>query len=113
MYGDIWAESTIRRIQADGSEFAVITDCRFPNEVAAIQNAGGKVVRLTRGPASSEDLHESETALDKDVYDWDNFDAILDNVNQTVNEQNIELHKLLTKWGWVDDFKVSDFASVK
>jgi hypothetical protein len=28
----------------------VITDCRFPNEADAIRNAGGKVIRIKRGP---------------------------------------------------------------
>lgn len=105
MSGDVWAESTIRRIQADGSEFAIITDCRFPNEVAAVQRAGGKVVRLTRGPASSEDLHESEVALDQDRYDWNNFDYILDNADMSVSEQNLALHELLVGWGWIDKFQ--------
>ena len=39
MYPTVWSEGTIRRIQKDGSFVAVITDCRFPDEVEAIQNA--------------------------------------------------------------------------
>jgi len=98
MYGNVWADSTIKRIIADGSEVAVITDCRFPNEVKAVQSAGGKVVRLTRGPASYTDLHASETALDN----YEGFDVILDNADMNVDEQNIEFQKILTNWGWLD-----------
>ena len=112
MYGDVWVDSTIRRIQADGSEFAIITDCRFPNEVKATQEAGGKVVRFTRGPAANEDQHESETALDKDKYDWGNFNAVLDNAEMSVNEQNVAFHKLLSGWGWIDELKVSQSIPV-
>jgi hypothetical protein len=28
----------------------VISDCRFPNEIKAIKNAGGVVIRVKRGP---------------------------------------------------------------
>ena len=28
----------------------VISDCRFPNEIKAIKSAGGRVIRVARGP---------------------------------------------------------------
>lgn len=100
MYGDVWAESTIRTIQKEGSEFAIITDCRFPNEVDVVKRSGGKVVRFTRGPASSKDLHASEIALDKDKYDWQKFDAVIDNADMTIAQQNEALHDKLLEWGF-------------
>jgi hypothetical protein len=39
-------ENKIRKSQDD----IVISDCRFPNEIAAIKRAGGLVVRVQRGP---------------------------------------------------------------
>lgn len=43
----------------------IITDCRFPNEVKAIEDRKGVVIRIDRPKAIlKEDLHESETALD-------------------------------------------------
>lgn len=48
-HDDIWIaslENKLRNIQDD----IVITDCRFPNEIKAIRAAGGKVVRVVRGP---------------------------------------------------------------
>jgi hypothetical protein len=47
-HNDIWVasiENTLRKL----NENVVITDCRFANEVDAIKNAGGKVIRVVRG----------------------------------------------------------------
>lgn len=47
-HNDIWVaatENNLRKI----NDNVVITDCRFPNEVDAIRNAGGKVIRVVRG----------------------------------------------------------------
>ena len=47
-HDDIWIaslENKLRGIQDD----VVITDCRFPNEIKAIREAGGIVVRVVRG----------------------------------------------------------------
>ena len=48
-HDDIWIaalENKIRNIKED----IVITDCRFPNELSAIKNAGGITMRTHRGP---------------------------------------------------------------
>lgn len=96
MYPTIWADVTINRIKRDDSKLAVITDCRFPNEVEAVRRAGGKVIRLTRN--IYEDNHYSETALDG----YEDYDAIIDNVNMTISEQNDSVYKLLQSWDIVD-----------
>jgi hypothetical protein len=95
-HDDTWIaslENKLRKSQDD----VVISDCRFPNEIAAIKQAGGMVIRVRRGsdpdwygvaqvanqyphPNASTDIlkqlgvHASETA-------WigTNFDAIIDN----------------------------------
>lgn len=85
LYTNVWVDCTIRKILIDKPSLAVITDCRFPNEVEAIKNAGGKVIRLTRNKHPSD--HISETILDSESYDWSNFDHIIDNNNMTVYEQ--------------------------
>ena len=77
MYGPIWVDHTINTIMREQTELAIIADVRFPNEVEAVQSAGGTVIRLTRNKL--KDLHDSETALDKSKYDWSNFDHIVDN----------------------------------
>ena len=98
MYGKVWAHACIKQITSEESSFAIITDCRFPDEVDAIHEAGGKVVRLTRTDwifLCSKDVHDSEVALDQDRYDWTNFDAILDNANMTIGEQQQIMIKIL------------------
>ena len=48
-HDDIWIaslENKLRKITDD----VVISDCRFPNEIAAIKSAGGQVIRVVRGP---------------------------------------------------------------
>lgn len=42
-HSDIWTAGLERRI-ANTQSNVVVSDCRFPNEVAAIQNAGGKII---------------------------------------------------------------------
>jgi hypothetical protein len=100
MYNNVWVDATIRRIEQENTELAVITDCRFPNEVEGVQKAGGKVVKLTRNP-SPEDSHASETALDKDQYDWSKFDAVIDNAEMTISEQNEALYNVLIEWDYI------------
>jgi len=48
-HDDIWIaalENKLRNSQDD----IVISDCRFPNEIKSIRNAGGMVIRVVRGP---------------------------------------------------------------
>jgi hypothetical protein len=47
-HDDIWIASLQRKIM-NINKSIVITDCRFPNEMAAIQELGGVTVRLNRG----------------------------------------------------------------
>ena len=98
IHNNVWVETCIKRIKNEQTEFAIIGDCRFENEVEAIQKAGGKVIRLTRRTAN--DLHASETALDKENFDWDKFDLIIDNKNMSINECNKALFEALQNWGW-------------
>ena len=101
MYNDVWAGGTIKKIQAENPMFfAVITDCRFPNEVEAIQKAGGRVIRLTRNQ-NDKDVHESETVLDRENYEWSNFDKVIDNDDMTISECNGVLRQTLEDWGWL------------
>jgi hypothetical protein len=90
---NVWVRATINKIVHDQPEIAVITDCRFPNEVESIKSIGGKVIRLTRNPFNSD--HISESVLDEDKYDWSNFDYVLDNKNSSIYEQFSEAKKIL------------------
>jgi hypothetical protein len=44
---DIWMLSVMARYNED--ENVVISDCRFPNEVQAIRELGGRIIRVDRG----------------------------------------------------------------
>ena len=99
-HDDIWIASLENKLR-NSKDDVVISDCRFPNEIKSIKDAGGIVVRVVRGPepewyedainanrgengnyswATSRSrleklgIHASETA-------WvgTNFDVILDN----------------------------------
>jgi hypothetical protein len=48
-HNDIWIASLENKLRASTDDI-VISDCRFPNEIAAIKKAGGRVVRVVRGP---------------------------------------------------------------
>jgi hypothetical protein len=99
-HDDIWIASLESRLR-NSKDSIVISDCRFPNEIKAIKEAGGKVIWVQRGELPSWHImagkanngdtfaaeklkalgvHASETA-------WvgTDFDYILDN-NGTVDD---------------------------
>ena len=47
-HDDIWIASLENKMRKTGDNI-VISDVRFPNEIKAIHNAGGKVIRVKRG----------------------------------------------------------------
>ena len=108
-YNDIWIVSLENRLR-QSTDNIVISDCRFPNEVKAIKNAGGKVIWIQRGAlpvwydiavaANNNDfvaqqqlaefkVHASETA-------WvgTEFDAIVDN-NSSLAQLYGQIDKLV------------------
>jgi hypothetical protein len=85
MYQNVWRDALIRKIKNDNSMFAIITDARFENEFEAIQNNGGKVIKLTRGIAGEKN----------DVDKYENYDHIIDNKDLTIPQQNLEIDKIL------------------
>jgi hypothetical protein len=48
-HDDIWIASLENKLR-NAADNVVISDCRFPNEIASIRNAGGLVIRTKRGP---------------------------------------------------------------
>jgi hypothetical protein len=113
-HDDIWIASLENKLR-NSTDHIVISDCRFPNEIKSIRNAGGLVVRVVRGPepewyqdainynegqknmswALSRSyleklkIHASETA-------WvgTKFDAVLDN-NGTLDELFSQVQQLM------------------
>ena len=48
-HDDIWIAALENKLR-NSEDDVVISDCRFPNEIKAIRNAGGVVIRVVRGP---------------------------------------------------------------
>ena len=113
-HDDIWIASLENKLRSS-TDNIVISDCRFPNEIAAIKKVGGRVVRvvrgaepewygaavsLNRGPNGNSNwalsgrkleqlgIHASETA-------WVGirFDAVLDN-NSTLEDLYQQVKRL-------------------
>lgn len=63
-HNDIWILSLKNRVRQAGN--IVVTDCRFPNEIKAIRELGGKVIRVKRGP--EPDWYETAEAANSDTF---------------------------------------------
>ena len=48
-HDDIWIASVENKLRSE-KDHIVISDCRFPNELKSIKNAGGITIRVNRGP---------------------------------------------------------------
>lgn len=94
---NIWVEATIKDIKKDSPDVALLLDNRFPNEVDAVLEAGGYVIRLTRDPFHS--MAEPEAALDPNNYDWSKFSMIIDNHSMNEQDKNSEIVNFLKKNG--------------
>ena len=97
MQHNVWSSATIRLIQKEQPDVALIADCRFPNEVEAVKNAGGVVLKLNRN--LYESTHASETALDDANYDQSNFDLVIANIEGSIGEKNNIIKNFLTHKG--------------
>ena len=86
MFEPIWVKSCIKKIQQEQSQLAIIADVRFPNEAKAIEEAGGRVVRLTR--QVFDDNHSSEVALDN--YPFTDF---IDNQVESIDTLMVKVSK--------------------
>lgn len=74
---NIWVNFLMKQIKKEKSELSIVADVRFPNEVDAILENGGQVIKLNRN--SGGDAHESETALDPSNFDQSKFTTIINN----------------------------------
>ena len=61
-HDDIWIASLENKLR-NSKDDIVITDCRFPNEITSIKNAGGQVVRVVRGP--EPDWYEAAESMNR------------------------------------------------
>ncbi len=111
-HDDIWIASLENKLR-NSKDNVVISDCRFPNEIASIKNAGGQIIWVQRGPlpdwyehaieanrgsniALNElkrlKIHASETA-------WvgTEFDAVVDN-NGLISQLYLNMEDLVKQF---------------
>jgi len=103
---NVWVDATINKIKKENVDLAIISDCRFPNEVGAVKNSGGLNIRLELDPFHSDAI--SENSLDQDVYDWSNFDIIIKNSKMTIEEKNREITRFLYDYNIISTCGISD-----
>jgi hypothetical protein len=99
-HDDIWIASLENKLR-NSTDDIVISDCRFPNEIKSIKDAGGIVIRVVRGPEpewyddavhanrgpngntrwalSKSNLDKFKIHASETAWVGTNFDAILDN----------------------------------
>ena len=97
-HDDIWIASLENKLR-NSRDDVVISDCRFPNEIAAIRSAGGRVVRVVRGP-------EPEW-----YQDAVNVNAGPTNMNWTISKlrlDSLKIHASETAWVGTDFDAVID-----
>jgi hypothetical protein len=67
---DFWVEQVLDTPVTDGT-ILVVTDMRFPNEIAGVLDRGGIAVKIRREEADSKPiLHPSEQTLPDDQFDY-------------------------------------------
>jgi hypothetical protein len=119
-HDDIWLASLENRLRSAQDDI-VITDCRFPNEIAAIRNAGGTILQIRRGTLPEwyecafkenttdadqqwilqdheELMHQKYPHIHSSEYSWvgHEFDAVLDN-SGSLEQLYEQVEQLLTK----------------
>lgn len=101
---DIWIASLENKLRKT-EDSIVISDCRFLNEVEAIRRAGGRVVRIVRGPdpawfelakRTPELMSSVYPGVHASEYSWapTEFDFVIEN-NGTIDELYAELKNLV------------------
>ena len=85
-HDDTWIASLENKLSKAHNDI-VITDVRFPNEIAAVRNAGGIVIRVVRGPEPA----------------WYEV-AVAANNNPQPNASTVILNELRihpSEWAWI------------
>jgi hypothetical protein len=110
-HDDTWIASLENKLR-NSQDDVVISDCRFPNEIAAIRRAGGTVIRVRRGDepawyavaqaanqhpkpnASSQILQELGIHASETGWIGTDFDLVIDN-NSTMDHLYSQLNDLV------------------
>ena len=96
LYDDCWVRATYETIKREAFPIALISDCRFQNELyyPRLHNIKSYYIKLKKAPFK-EDTHASETGLDS-VPDSD-FDFVINNENLSLKEKCTLLDPIFDK----------------
>lgn len=103
-HDEIWIASVENKLRTT-KDHIVISDCRFPNEIASIRRAGGRVIRIVRGPdpdwfnvarTDVRQMAELYPQVHASEFSWASteFDFIIDN-NGSIEDLYKELKNLV------------------
>lgn len=87
-HDDIWIASLENKLR-NSKDDIVISDCRFPNEIKSIKDAGGIVVRVIRG---------DEPEWYQDAVDMNAGDRCMTYMTAKVRMQKLGIHASETAW---------------
>jgi len=92
---DVWVENTIRAMEKSQANLCVVDDVRFENELEAIRNAGGYLVKLYSIFDLGVDTHPSESLFDEMPDNYFDF-AIRDyNKERTIKQLDTEWARII------------------
>jgi hypothetical protein len=84
----MWIASLENKLRSSKDDI-VISDCRFPNEIKSIRDAGGIVIRVRRG---------SEPDWYQDAADMNAGDRCMNYMTAKVRMQKLGIHASETAW---------------
>lgn len=87
-HDDIWIASLENKLR-NSKDDIVISDCRFPNEIKSIKDAGGIVIRVKRG---------NEPDWYNDAADMNAGDRCMNYMTAKVRMQKLGIHASETAW---------------
>jgi hypothetical protein len=87
-HDDIWIAALENKLR-NSTDNIVISDCRFPNEIKSIKDAGGIVVRVVRG---------NEPEWYNDAVDMNAGDRCINYMTAKVRMQKLGIHASETAW---------------
>lgn len=107
---DIWLLSLKHRLLKNKNKNFVITDCRFPNEIKALKNMGGKIILVNTDKKplwfdKAKKYHEY-----KNQYGFDN-ETVKNIENELKNYYKV--HE--SEWAWIDtdfDYEIYNDGSI-
>jgi len=89
---DLWVHTVERRCSPNRNY--VIADVRFPNEIKALKNMGGKIFRVRRG----FDPEWYQTAYKQNTTEYDDL-WLLEDHNELMEQKYPDVH--YSEWAWI------------